>query len=340
MSFKKVLFLAIIVAAFLIGTVLNFFQEQKVPPQKAAAEQNLKILVSIKPLYSLVLGLTKNVPKVQTELLLPPSQSPHTFHLKPSDVEKIVESDLVIWVGPELENFLINPLTNLKKKNQLITLFETAAVQRLNVREDAQWQPHSHAHEGHNHEHGDDEHEHDHAHSNMDGHIWLNTQNAKQIVSTVSKALQKRDPMHRSIYVKNTNRLLKDLDKLHAEIKRNLHGTQNKPFLVFHDAYQYFEKEFGLKGSGSITLNPQIPLSAKRLKTLQTSIEKQKIRCIFSEPEFSQNLVQKLVSNTNIKSFELDPLGARIIMQPGEEEAFYFDLMRGLGHSFKACLIE
>src|SRR5579864_2911392 len=123
MRFKKILFLMLLVAAFLIGSLLSSFHKHK-HNKHSNSEQTTKILVSIKPIYSLVLGLTKNVPKIQTELLLYPPNSPHTFHLKPSDVKKIVDADLIIWVGPELESFLINPLSKLKTKKQILTLIE------------------------------------------------------------------------------------------------------------------------------------------------------------------------------------------------------------------------
>lgn len=331
MRFKKILFLILLVVAFLIGTLLNSFHRHHKPP-KHPAGQTTKILVSIKPIYSLVLGLTKNVPKIQTELLLPPPNSPHTFHLKPSDVSKIVEANLIIWVGPELENFLINPLTKLKSKKQILTLIEETPLELLSVRQDEHWEQHEH------HEHDSDApHTHDHDFT-IDPHIWLNTHNAKQIVLTLSQALQTRDPMHRAIYIENTQNLVKQLDKLHIQIENNLKSVHRKPFLVFHDAYQYFEKEFGLKALGSITLNPQVPLSAKRLNALQNKIKQEDIQCVFSEPEFSQTLVQKLLDHTSIKNSELDPLGAHIKMQAGHEEVFYLDLMRGLGNSFKACL--
>lgn len=336
MRFKKILFLILLIVAFFIGTVLNSFQKHN-KTLKHSNEQTTKILVSIKPIYSLVLGLTKNVPKIKTELLLSPPHSPHTFHLKPSDLNKIAQADLIIWVGPELENFLINPLTKLKTKKQILTLMDETPLELLSIRQDEHWEQHEHEHD-HDHDHNHD-HTHSHVHDlTLDPHIWLNTQNAKQIVLTISNALQARDPIHRAIYLKNTQDLLKKLDQLHTQIKNNLSTLHNKPFLVFHDAYQYFEKEFGLKAIGSITLNPQVPLSAKRLSTLQNRIKQDAIQCIFSEPEFSQTLVEKLLTDSSIKNRELDPLGARLKMHPGHEEEFYSDLMRGLGNSFKACL--
>lgn len=354
MTYKKIIFLILLVAAFLAGIFLPPLHKHNKNFKSQSTNQKTKILVTIKPLYSLVLGLTKNVPGIQTELLLSPPHSPHTFHLKPSDVNKIVQADLIIWVGPELENFLITPLANLKAKTQLLPLIKTAPLTLLTVRQDEHWEPHDHSHEpetydhnhnpdhDHNHDHDHHDHDHhDHSADSIDPHIWLNTQNARAMVLTISETLQKRDPRHRAIYLKNTQNLLKKIDVLHTQIQKQLAipKAANKPFLVFHDAYQYFEKEFGLKASGSITLNPQVPLSAKRLSALQASIKKDNIQCIFSEPEFSQNLVQKLLYNTKMKNFELDPLGARIQMKPHQEEEFYFDLMKGLSDSFKTCLI-
>lgn len=332
------IFLILLVGAFLAGIFLPPLHKHNKNIKSHSIQQTTRILVSIKPLYSLVLGLTKNVPGIKTELLLSPPHSPHTFHLKPSDINKIVKADLIVWVGPELENFLITPLANLKSKTQLLPLIQTTPLTLLQVRQDEHWEPHDHSHgEEHDHDHN---HEHDHHnHNGIDPHIWLNTHNAKEIILTLSKTLQERDPRHRGIYIKNTKTLLRKIDQLHAQIKQDLNYTQNTPFLVFHDAYQYFEKEFGLKATGSITLNPQIPLSAKRLSALQDTIQKDNVQCIFSEPEFNQDFIQKLLYNTKIKSFELDPLGARITMKPYQEEEFYFDLMKGLGHSFKACLM-
>lgn len=333
MTTKKIIFLTLLILAFLTGLFLNTPLHKNNQNKKNTV---INVLVTIKPLYSLVCCLTKGVPGIQPELLLYPPNSPHTFHLKPSDVTKIVQANLIIWVGPELENFLITPLNNLKSKTQILNLTHSADLKLLTIRQDQHWEAHDH---GHNHDHHHDhDHDHHHNHSTFDPHIWLNTKNAKQIILTISKKLQELDPTHRLLYLKNTQHCLERLDKLHTKITTDLKTVHHKPFLVFHDAYQYFEKEFGLHATGSISVNPQIPLSAQRLNHLHTMMQQDAIQCVFSEPEFSQVLVQKLLYQSNAKNFELDPLGARIEMKPHQEENLYFDLMQGLSDSFRSCL--
>lgn len=345
MTPKKIIFLILVILGFLSGLYFNTPLDKHNKNQQNKKNTEINVLVTIKPLYSLVSGLTKNVPGVKTQLLLSPPNSPHTFHLKPSDVTNIVQSDLLIWVGPELENFLINPVENLKPTTQTLNLIQAANLNLLPIRQDDHWEAHDHGdhgdHASHNHDHEHHDHEHhDHHHGSIDPHIWLNTKNAKQIIVAISKKLQAIDPSHSALYLKNTHHMIEKLDTLHTKITNDLKTVNHKPFLVFHDAYQYFEKEFGLQANGSITINPHIPLSAQRLNHLQGIIQKDNIQCVFSEPEFSRTIVEKLLQQTKTKNFELDPLGARIQTNPNQEEMIYFDLMQELSDSFKACLLS
>ncbi|MEM1045873.1 MAG: zinc ABC transporter substrate-binding protein, partial [Pseudomonadota bacterium] len=199
-----------------------------------------------------------------------------------------------------------------------------------------------HAHEGHNHaaKHDDHAHEghghgdHAHGHGAVDAHVWLDPQNAKALVHEIEEALAAHDPANAAKYEANAEALMARLDDLTAEIKTTLEPVKDKPFVVFHDAYHYFENRFGLKAAGSITVSPEVIPGARRIGEIQGKLKELDAACVFSEPQFEPKLVTVVTDGTNAKSGVLDPLGARLENGP----SLYFDLLRGMATSFRDCL--
>lgn len=199
-----------------------------------------------------------------------------------------------------------------------------------------------HAHEGHDHaaKHDDHAHEgHDHAghahgHDAVDAHIWLDPQNAKALVHEIEEALVAHDPANAAKYEANAEALMARLDDLTAEIKTTLEPVKDKPFVVFHDAYHYFENRFGLTAAGSITVSPEVIPGARRVGEIQGKLKELDAACVFSEPQFEPKLVTVVTDGTNAKSGVLDPLGAGLDNGP----SLYFELLRGLASSFRDCL--
>jgi zinc transport system substrate-binding protein len=318
----------------LFGSILSLFMltAQAVP----------QVMVTIKPIHSLVAGVMQNVGTPQ--LLLTGGESPHTYNLRPSQMQQLSDSALIIWVGPGVETFLVKSLGNFEA-TKVLQLTEVMQTQLLRVREGGSWEKHSHDHEDaepgdhHDEDSDHDVHEHHHAgaeaHNLMfDQHIWLNPQHAKSIVTAVANKLSDIDPANATHYQENAKRLQMRLDQLDADLQQKLHASRQIPYLVFHDAYQYLEQHYGLTAVGSITLSPENPPSAKRIQQLRNLMKKLQVRCVFSEPQFEPKIVNTLLEGSTIARGVLDPIGATLTA--GTEA--YFELMRTLADNLNVCL--
>ena len=181
-------------------------------------------------------------------------------------------------------------------------------------------------------DHGHDEHGHEgHAHGEFDPHIWLDPMNAKIILKEMAEHLIEKDQKNSSIYKRNLKKGLKDLDKLTSDVKSDL----NKEFksIVFHDAYQYFEKRFDVNVLGAFTVNTDVLPGAEQLSEIREIIEHDKVSCIFSEPQFNPDIIKAVAKDTNVATGVIDPLGATL--NPGKD--LYFDLISNMSKSFKGC---
>jgi zinc transport system substrate-binding protein len=190
---------------------------------------------------------------------------------------------------------------------------------------------HGHDEDGHK-EDGHDDHGHEgHAHGEYDPHIWLDPENAKIILNEMVEHLVENDEKNASTYKSNLDKALKDIDKLLKNVKSEL----NKDFksIVFHDAYQYFEKRFNVNVLGAFTVNTDVLPGAEQLSEIREIIEHDKVSCVFSEPQFNPDIINAVAKDMNIKTGVLDPLGASL--NPGKD--LYFDLIKNMSKSFKGC---
>ena len=321
-----------------ILSVITFFS-----PLKA----EIKVVASIKPIHSLAAYLMDCVNK--PELIVDGYASPHGFALKPSHAKMLQDADLIFWVGEDLENFLEKPLGSIAKKAEKIELLEIKGLTKLKFRERNIFDGHDdHGHkeddhDDHDHDkegkkkddhddHGHDEHGHEgHAHGEFDPHIWLDPMNAKVILKEMAEHMIEKDQKNASIYKSNLKKGLKDLDKLTSDVKSDL----NKDFksIVFHDAYQYFEKRFDVNVLGAFTVNTDVLPGAEQLSEIREIIEHDKVSCIFSEPQFNPDIIKAVAKDTNVATGVIDPLGATL--NPGKD--LYFDLISNMSKSFKGC---
>ncbi len=294
------------------------------------------VVASIKPVHSLVAGVMAGVGA--PTLLVEGAASSHTYALKPSDAAALEDADLIFWVGEGFELFLAKPLHSLADESRVIELADTDGLMLLAPREGGLWEPHLDAHEDdEDHDHDEEAHgdapEH-HAHDAFDGHLWLDPHNAKLMAGKIAAVLADRDPAHADLYKANGEALQAKLDALDAELTSRLAPVKRLPFIVFHDAYQYFEERYGLAGVGSITVSPEQPPSARRLQEIRDKIAAHGARCVFREPNFEPALVDTVIAGTSARSGVLDPEGASLTEGP----ELYFDLMRALANSLGTCL--
>jgi len=298
-----------------------------------SANADIKVVTSIKPIHSLASYLMDGVGK--PDLIVDGYNSPHAFAMKPSHAKMLQNADLIFWVGEDMESFLEKPLNSIAKKAEKIELMEIKGLNKLEFRERNIFEEHEdHGHDEHK-EHGHKEDKHDdhqgHAHGEHDPHIWLDPMNAKVILSEMAEHLIENDQKNEAKYKENLKKAHKDLDKLTKKVKSEL----NKDFksIVFHDAYQYFEKRFDINILGAFTVNPDVMPGAEQLAEIREVIEHDKVSCIFSEPQFNPDIIKAVAKDTNVATGVIDPLGATL--DPGKD--LYFDLIGNMSKSFKGC---
>lgn len=292
-----------------------------------AAPDALNVVVTIKPIHSLVTRLIEGIGT--PTLLVEGAASPHAFALKPSGVRAINAADVFIRVGESVEPFTRRIVEALPADVEVVTLVEAPGVRLLPRRA-------SGAFEADRHEHGA-EHAKASANANanaQDGHIWLDPKNAKAVVDHLAEVLSRRAPQHAARLKANAAQLDAELDQLAATIAAETGPLEHKPFVVFHDAYQYFENRFGLAAVGAITVSPEVQPSAKRLTELRRKIRDSGAVCVFAEPLFQPDLVAAVTEGSDVRSATLDPEGRTLA--PGGE--LYFELMRNLAAGLKSCL--
>jgi zinc transport system substrate-binding protein len=303
-----------IAALFLAG---GFSSWTAVPP--AAADLN--IVVTIKPLHALVSQVMTGAGT--PELLVKGSASAHTYALKPSDASKLGQADVFFRMSETMEPFTAKIAKSLPKSVQVVTLQTTQGLKLYKQRTGATFE-------------GDDDHGHGHSHGQAatDGHAWLDPVNAKILADRIAQVLSAKEPAKAGLFNANAAALKTKLDDLSAELDRDLAIVADKPYIVFHDALQYFEHRYKLRAAGSISMSPEVPPSAKRLSTLRKKIASLGAACVFAEPQFDTRLVDNLVEGTRARTGTIDPEGSKI--EPGPD--LYFTLLRNLTRDLKACL--
>jgi zinc transport system substrate-binding protein len=282
------------------------------------------VVVSIKPVHSLVAAVMDGV--ADPVLLLSGAGSPHAYALRPSEAQALQEADVVFWIGEDLEVFLARPLQALARDARLVALHEADGVRLLAGREGGGWQARAH-------NQPDPADEHEHGHEGADMHVWLDPRNAQAMVGTIARTLSQIDPQNEERYTANASLLHQRLTQLDVGLRERLTPVQDDPYIVFHDAYQYFEERYNLNAVGSLTIMPESRPGARRLYEIRARIVETRAQCVFSEPQFESALVETLVAGTGARTGVLDPLGATLAAGPDA----YFDLMNQLAAALRGC---
>ncbi len=281
-----------------------------------------EVVVSIAPVHSLVSALTRGL--YEPQLLLTQGNSPHSTSLRPSQARALADADLLIWIGPQLESSLARSIARLTRPEADMRLLPLEGLKLLAQRQGGFWE------QGADHK----QERHDHSDQGVNPHIWLSPFNAKLIAQAVTRRLAQIDPQNQAVYEANLAALCQRIDLLQRELSEQLKSVQKRPYLVFHDAYPYFEQAFSLNAVGSIRISAERAPSARRLQQIQSRLIKSNVLCLFSEPQFSAALAQRITSTSGLKSGILDPLGKT--SEPGEDA--WFILMENLAQNLLSCL--
>lgn len=278
-------------------------------PAKAAPD----VLATIKPVHSLVAAVMEGVGV--PDLLIGGAASPHSYALKPSDAFKIERAALIFEIGPDVETYLVQPLATLGSHGRVVVLERAPGVRLLPARRGGLWQAES---EG----------------GPNDPHSWLDPQNAVAMTDAIAAALASSDPGHAGAYRANAARETAMLEALDKELAAQLAPLRGRPYLVFHDAYRYFEARYGLDAAGAVTVGPDRPVGPRRIAELREAIAREHIGCLFLEADIPPKLADTLGEGNALKTGELDEVGARLAPGP----ALYAELLRGLAHALRQCL--
>ena len=316
----------------------------------------LRVVATIKPVHSLVAAVMEGLGT--PALLVDGQASPHSFALRPSDAKALNEADVVFRISGALEPFTVKIAEALPKSVTLVDLEAADGVSLLETRTGTTFEAHDHAEKAgakndhdhdkdhakgngkkttakdHDHDEDDHDHDRDHAAGGNDGHIWLDPENAKAIVRRAANVLAARKPELKERLQANAAKAIADIDALDAELKAALAPAKGRPFVVFHDAYQYFERRYGLQAAGAITLNPEVKPSARRLRDIRAKLARVDAACVFAEPQFPPKIIDTVIEGTKAKSGTLDPLGSTIAAGAGQ----YGALMRALAEAMTGCL--
>ena len=297
----------------------------------------LKVVATIKPIHAIAAAVMRGAGTPR--LLIDGAGSPHTFTLKPSDAKVLSEANVFLRVSEGLEPFTGRLVRSLPKSVRVVTLEETPGLTLHALRTGATFEADEHEAAAAKGGHAPGGHQHhrplpDASATANDGHIWLDPANARLIAAEIAEVLAAAAPEQAAAFRTNAAVLSHQLDELDAELAASLEPVAGKPYIVFHDAYQYLERRYGLAPAGSVTLSPDVPPSAKRLTELRRKIADLKAGCVFAEPQFTPKIIDTIIEGTAARRGTLDPLGAAIPAGPEH----YFALLRGLASDLKSCL--
>ena len=295
------------------------------------------VVVTLKPVHALVAAVMDGVGS--PHLLLDGAASPHTFAMKPSDVRRLNGAAVVVRVSAGLELFLTKPLAQAGRKVRVVTLDQIPAMTLLDLRVGGDFEPHQHGASGHG---GSSkaarEHDHGHGHAStaraVDGHLWLDPANARVAALHIAEVLATVLPAEASRFGANARALAAKLGELDQRLGDELKPIAARPFIVFHDAYQYLERRYGLAAAGAVTVNPEVPPSAQRISQLRARLARQGVLCVFAEPQFPPRAIDAILEGTTVRRATLDPLGVSLAAGANH----YFELMQGLARDLKGCL--
>lgn len=313
----------------------------------AARAEAPRVATDIAPVQSIVARVMAGAGT--PDLVIPPGASPHGYALRPSEARALQDADLVVWVGPVLTPWLADPIDTLAADATHLALEDAPGIRLLPARAGNGFEPHVHDDGDHDHadDHGHvddhdhaDDHGHDHAedhdHGSIDGHLWLAPDNAAAAARAVAAALAEKDPDNAALYAANADAFVAEIDALSAEIDATLAPVHGRPWLVFHDAFQYFEDAFAVPASGSIVLQEGVEPGAARVAAIRDRVRDAGITCAFTEPQFEPRLLHTVIEGTDVRTGEIDDIGATL--PPGPD--LYPALLRGIADGLAACLSE
>ena len=285
-----------------------------------------EVAVTVKPLHSLLVAIMGDTGAAT--LLLDNVTSVHDFNLKPSHIRTLQQVDAVFYVDDSFETFLASAFATMPDTTLKLAVARQAELELLPLRTGAVW------HQRQAHRHGASSRSANAGTQVHDMHVWLDPRNARKIAEYMAARLGELYPGNAAIYSANAARLLASIGELDSELTSMLAAYGNEAFVVSHDAFQYFERAYGLHSVGAISIEPGLPPTASRLSAIRGLVKQRQVRCIFSEPQYPQRLIDLAAVDGAAQSAVLDPMGAAL--PPGA--TLYPELMRRMASAVRQCL--
>lgn len=306
---------------------------------------NANVVTSIKPLGFIASSIADGV--TQTEIIVPAGASPHDYNLKPGDVKKVKSADILLWIGEDIDAFLEKTVDQIDEK-KVLEIADFDEIKPL-LGEAEHHHDHGHKHDHkHDHKHSHDhkhphkhDHKHDHKHEKHDHdelstnwHVWYSPEISKVVATKLAAKLTEVYPDKRALIEQNLADFNRTLVEQSEKIKTQLAAFKDKGFYVFHDAYGYFNDSYGLKQTGSFTINPLVAPGAKTLATIKAEIAEHKVACLFAEPQFTPKVIETLAKGTGVHIGRLDPMGDKVKLG----KTAYADFLQFTADSYAECL--
>jgi zinc transport system substrate-binding protein len=274
-----------------------------------------RVATDIGPVYSLAARVMAGIGA--PDLIIRHGASPHVYSLRPSEAAALEKADLVFWVSEGLTPWLKRRLEILAGKAQVVELMKADGAVELPYREGATFANH------------DD-------HSAVDPHGWLDPENGKIWLGVMASELSKIDPSNTDLYFQNAAGGTLEISEAVARINKTLISVRGVRFIVFHDAYQYFERRFGISASGSILVGDAVAPNPARIVEIRGQVAEMGIGCIFSEPQFNPTLVASVFQDAEVSTAVIDPQGIELTLGM----ALYPQVLESIAKEIVACAGE
>ncbi|MDG1744334.1 MAG: zinc ABC transporter substrate-binding protein [Planktomarina sp.] len=292
-----------------------------------------RVAVDIAPIHSLVAQVMEGIG--MPDLIIQPGATPHEYSLRPSEAAALQSADLVFWIGPDLTPWLEEAIETLAPAADLTTLMDIDGTVQLEFREDAVFEAHDHSDHADEDDHDDHDDHADHGdHAGHDPHAWLSPKNAMTWLEVIAGRLSAVDPVNSDAYVANAASGRAVIEALMDEVDATLDPVRGRAFIVFHDAYQYFQTDFDVSASGAISISDASDPSPARIAEIRGQIAEQGVDCVLAEPQFNPGLVATVLRGSDAQMGIVDPLGADLEL--GAE--LYPQLIRNLSNALAECL--
>ncbi len=271
----------------------------------SATRAEVNIVTTIKPLQLIAQAVIQGHGNVSA--IMDPRQSPHHFSMSPSDRIALAQADIAIWIGPGFESFLYDFFSQKNMAEKTLTLIEMPNLLLHSI-----------------------------STNQLDAHLWLDSSNAVKIAAMIADRASKLDPRNETAYKQNLNRFAADIEKMNLQLQQKLSIQPRANYAVYHNAYQYFEKQFGLQHALTILQDPETQPGIRQIVQLREQVQEQQPACLLLEIDASEDLVNTVLNGHQLQWISVDLLAYRV---PSGQDA-YMQFMSNLGNDFVRCLYE